>query len=150
MIEYRRMRLAEVDAVAALGCEALRVHANDVPLHVSPLKVRSVVMSFCVHREHFHLVAFDDGQPVGAVALWVAEMPFHERCDGHVMMCYASRAGVGARLVGEMMRWVKRDIRVQRVVWPMNSGFDARLRRFAARYGFDSAQELFVGYKKCA
>lgn len=128
MIVYRRMTLGDVDAVARLGCEALRVHAADVPLHVSPDKVRDIVHRFCVFQEHFHLVAFKNGQPVGAIGLAVAEMPFHERFEGHVMMCYATEPGTGMRLVRSMMAWVMRDVRIQRIQWAMNHGAD----RFAA------------------
>lgn len=147
MIEFRRMRLSEVDAVAALGCEALRVHAADVPLNMSPIKVRAVVNNFCVHREHFHEVAFDNGEPVGAVALYVSEMPFHERCDGHVMMAYARVPGTGLRLISSMMRWVHKDIRIQRVLWMMNHDAGRFASLISRRWNFQHRVDNLTYYK---
>lgn len=148
MIEYRRMRLSEVDAVAELGVEALRTHAGEVPLHISPGKVRMVVNDFCIRPEHFHEVAFKDGQPIGAVAMRVVEAPFHERFDGHVMMAFCREPGPGLKLINDMVKWARSDMRIARVQWCMN---ECNAGRFAGlltrRWGFEHRVDNLICYR---
>lgn len=147
MIEYRRMRPSDVDAVAALGVEALRKFSAAMPLHISPPKVRAVVSNFCIRREHFHEIAFKDGEPVGAVAMAVAEMPFHERSEGHVMMCYAKEPGTGVRLIGDMMRWARADMRISRVQWCMNTGAERYAAMLKRRWRFGLHVDNLIYFK---
>lgn len=147
MIEYRRMRPSDVDAVTALGVEALRKFSSDIPLHVSPPKVRAVVNTFCVRHEHFHEIAFKDGEPVGAVAMFVAEMPFHERSEGHVMMCYAKEPGTGVRLIADMMRWARMDMRISRVQWCMNNGAGRYAAMLKRRWNFSHHVDNLIYHK---
>jgi hypothetical protein len=149
-MEFRRIRLAEVDAVTDLAVEALATYSSHVPLHVDRTKIRTLVNTFCVHREHFHQVAFEQGVPVAALALYVSEIPFYERSEGHVMICYARRAGACLPLIHSMMRWVRDDMRVRRVQWAMNEHSTAVGRLCAMlqrRWGFDRRFDNLVYYK---
>lgn len=144
MIEYRRARLTDVDAVAALAMAAL---PDEPEVAVSAHKVMAMVTFFAVHREQYQLAAFKDGVAVAGVAMLVSEMPFHERGEGTIVFCYAKEPGTGFRLLREMMAWVKNDMRIRRVSWAMNRGFDERLRHLAHRLGFSSEHPTLMYYK---
>ena len=91
--------------------------------------------------------AFEAGVCVAALAVLVSEMPFHEKCEGHVFFAFATKAGAGAMLFREMRGWFDREMLVRRVVWPMNERFDPRMRYLARRFGFTSEAPMFVLWK---
>lgn len=146
MIEYRRIELADVAAVTAFACRAI-ASAGDIPLRVYPAKIAGAVAHFAEQPGHFQMAAFENGLPVAAVAALVSEMPFHERCEAHVCICFSTVAGAGMRLIRALVAWFRADFRLRRLVWAMNPGFDARLTRLAARLGFEPACPLFVMMK---
>jgi hypothetical protein len=150
VIRYRRIQLADVDVVTAFALKALDL-SKDLPVHVSAAKVRSMVTTFALYDQHFHLVAFDEGAPVAALAVYVAEMPFHERCEGHVMICYAQEPGTGVHLINSMMRWIKGDARIQRVQWAMNECTSPMVARMSnlirRRWKFDRSNDNLIFYK---
>jgi RimJ/RimL family protein N-acetyltransferase len=135
VIEYRRIRLTDVDAMAEFALSAI---PDEPELAVSATKVVAMVTFIAIHREHFQMAAFKDGIPVAGVAMLVHEMPFHDRGEGSIIFCYATEPGVGYRLLRALIRWVNDDMRVRRVTWSMNRGFDERLRKLARRLGFQS------------
>lgn len=143
----RRVTLADVAEVAAYAEGVLRA-LPDVPLHVSTAKVRGMVAQFAIERQHLGLVVVDAERIVGAIALWVAEMPFHERCEAHIVFCHASLPGAGTPMIRAAMDWVHRDMRIQRVQWCMNVGQDERLGRLLARrHGFVTKVDNLIFYK---
>ena len=135
MIEYRRIRLTDVDELSAFARAAM---PDEDEFVVSAEKVVSMVTFFAVHHEHFQLAAFKDGNVVAGVAMLVTEMPFYERGEGSIVFCYATEPGTGYRLLRALVQWVNRDMRVRRVTWSMNRGFDERMRKIARRLGFQS------------
>lgn len=145
MIEYRRIRLSDVGPMTEF---ALKAMPDEPEVAVSREKVLSMVSFFAIHHDpHFQLAAFVDGHIVAAVAMLVADMPFHERGEGTIVFCYSQRPGAGYRLLRELVRWVNDDMRIRRVSWNMNRGFDERLGHMAKRLGFASQQTMLVMYK---
>ena len=122
MIEYRRITPADVPAVAQLARAALAT-AGDLPLRPSAAKIDA------------------------AVAAMVQEMPFHERREAHVCMCFSTLPGAGMRLIRALVAWFREDFLLRRLVWAMNPGFDERLTRLARRIGFEAACPMFVMMK---
>lgn len=146
MIEYRRITPADVPAVAQLARAALAT-AGDLPLRPSAAKIDAAVDFFATTQGHFQMAAFDDGRPVAAVAAMVQEMPFHERREAHVCMCFSTLPGAGMRLIRALVAWFREDFLLRRLVWAMNPGFDERLTRLARRIGFEAACPMFVMMK---
>ncbi len=146
MIDYRRITPSDVPAVAHLARAALAT-AGDLPLQVSAAKIDAAVAFFADTQEHFQMAAFVGGEPVAAVAALVSEMPFHERREAHVCMCFSTLPGAGMRLIRALVAWFRDDFLLRRLVWAMNPGFDARLTRLARRIGFEAACPMFVMMK---
>lgn len=144
MIEYRRINIGDVESLTALAIEAI---PKEPEVHLSRDKIRATVSHFAIHREHFQLAAFEHGQPVGGIAMWVSEMPYHVGSEGAVMFCFSKAPGAGYRLVREMIRWVFNDMRIRRVSWAMNRGYDPRIKTLALRCGFTGAHDVLVHYK---
>lgn len=143
MIEYRRMRLDDVEATTAFALEALAL-AGDLPLRLSQAKVRSMVINFAISNDHFHMGAFKDGVPVAGLAMYVAEMQFFERCEGHVMLCYSKEPGAGMVLIRHMLRFVNQSMRIMRVQWSMNLGAAKFARTIERRCGFVRHDNLIL------
>lgn len=141
MIEYRRIRIADVQAITSLAMSAI---PDDPALLVSEAKVRSMVSFFATEHEHFQMAAFHDGKPVAGLAMLVSEMPFHYRCEGTIIFCFSALAGAGAVLLRALMRFVAHDLRIRRVSWAMNRGFDERIVHLARRLGFQSAHPTLM------
>lgn len=144
----RRVTEADVPAVADFAIEGMR--AGLYPgVRLSRAKVEAVIRHFAGSASDFNLVAFDDaGRVVGAVAAAVAEMLWFERCEAHVVMCRAVVPGVGRRLLRELRTWVEADMRIRRVLWPMEAGGDPRIPKLAERLGFDQHLALCAFYKE--
>ena len=82
-IMYRRVESHDVEAVAALAIRGMR--AEQQPgVRISQEKVKNWIALFAAQHQHFNMVAFAGGLPVGAVAIYVYDMPFFERCEGVV------------------------------------------------------------------
>ena len=144
MVTYRTLQLADVDAVAAFAADGMPSR-DAAGLRFSPGKVRSVVEHFAHTPSDFHLVAFDGGQVVGAIAACVTEMLFFERCEATVVMCQArGTPGVGRELIGRLMAWVTSDMRVRRVQFPMDVGARRGYRRLLSSAGFVDASHTFT------
>jgi hypothetical protein len=93
---YRAITREDTLAVTEYALRVLREAAKDEPLHVAPLKVRDAVAFFANKGQgHFNLAAFEDKKVVGALALYVGEMPFFERCEGSVYFWPRLGAGRG-------------------------------------------------------
>lgn len=142
MMTYRPITTNDVPAVTTLAVEALRFGMGADALHVSEAKVQSMVSGFAEQPGHFQLAAFKDNQPVGAIAVYVSEMPFFERCEGHIVMCYCTEPHAGVRLIRSMLNWAAADMRIRRLVWAMNAGADQFARVLARRFGFDQRSML--------
>lgn len=144
MIEYRRIDIADVAALASLAMHAI---PDEPEVEVSAEKVCAMVEFFATHPEHFQLAAFKDGVAVAGVACLVTEMPFHERGEGTIVFCFARVPGTGYRLLRALVDWVKNDMRIRRVSWAMNRGFDRRIAGLAARLGFNQEHPTLMLYK---
>lgn len=148
MIIYRTLQPDDIGAVAAFAAEGMP--SRDAPgLRFSPEKVRAVVEHFARTPSDFHLLAFDAGRLVGAIAACVSEMLFFERCEATVVMCQARGApGVGRELIARLMAWTRDDFRVRRVQFPIEiqarPGFERLLRGF----GFNQVHRAAVFSKE--
>lgn len=142
MIDYRPIVSEDVPAVTALALEALRFGMGESALTVSPAKVQGMVQGFADEPGHFQLAAFKDGQPVGAIAAYVAEMPFFDWCEAHVLMCYCNEPHAGTRLIKAMLDWVNSELRIRRVIWAMNDGAEKFSRVLQRRFAFGQKDML--------
>lgn len=134
-MEYRRITADEVPAVAAFAIEGMR--ADLYPgITLSQIKVAFVTRHFAESWQDFHLVAFDGGKVVGAIAAAVSDILFFDRAEAHVVMCRAVVPGVGRRLIAALRKWSDSDERVRRVLFPQEFHADPRALKLLARYGF--------------
>lgn len=145
-MEFRRIQAADVDAVAAFVIEGMRPELY--PLHLDRAKVRAVVEAFIEpSRDQFQLAAFDGDRMVGGIAAVVMPMLFFERHEAHVVLCRATTPGAGRRLLRELRGWADADMRIRRVVWPMEFHADPRIQLLAARVGFKNTLTVCTYYK---
>lgn len=148
MVTYRTLQLADVDAVAAFAADGMPSR-DAAGLRFSPAKVRSVVEHFAHTPSDFHLVAFDGGQVVGAIAACVTEMLFFERCEATVVMCQArGTPGVGRELIGRLMAWVASDMRVRRVQFPIEIDARPGFERLLRGFGFQAVHRAALFHKE--
>lgn len=149
MIEYRRATIYDVPELMDLARAGLtlRGYVEALPLHVDNFKIRQMIVHFVTMTGHFQMVAVKDGKVVGALAMYVAEMPWFERAEGHVMMCFATVPSTVRRLVREMMAYVDADIRIRRVCWSMNEGAEKLVAMAARRFGFGQRLDNLIYYK---
>jgi len=111
--------------------------------------VRGVVEAFIEpHRDRFQLAALDGGQIVGGVAAVVMPMLWFERSEAHVLMCRATAPGAGRQLLGALKHWANQDMRVRRVIWPMEFHADPRIVKLAQRAGFANTLTVCTFYKE--
>jgi len=143
VITYRTLQAADIDAVASFAAEGMPMAAPG--LRPSPVKVRGVVEHFARTPSDFHLVAFEAGRVVGAIAACVTEMLFFERCEATVVMCQArGTPGVGRELIGRLMAWARDDFRVRRVQFPVDAGARRGYARLIRSAGFEPAGQTFI------
>lgn len=144
MIIYRTLQPDDIGAVAAFAAEGMPSR-DAAGLRFSPEKVRAVVEHFARTPSDFHLLAFDAGRLVGAIAACVSEMLFFERCEATVVMCQARGApGVGRELISRLMAWARDDFRVRRVQFPVDIGARPGYRRLLSSAGFVDASQTFT------
>ncbi len=147
MTEYRRMTTGDVDTVTDLAVKALAPSAV-FGLSIDRAKVRAMVWGFANAPDHFHLIAFDSGRAVGAVALYVLPSWFFEGSEAHVVMTYADRPGPGKHLIDAMMAFIAGNDAIKRAIWPMNDPSDPRAaamgRMVKRRYGFTAVHDNLV------
>lgn len=144
-IEYRRIRQADAEQMAAFAIEGLR--PDLYPMRLSPEKVNATIEHFMRSTSDFHLAAFDGGRPVGGIAAVAHESPWFERCDATVVMCRAIVPGVGRRLLAALKAWIDDDVRIRRAFFPLEFDADSRMQRLLARYGFGSSQVVCTFHK---
>ena len=144
-MEYRLLDHADLTAVANFAAEGMQAHRY--PMRVSMAKVHATVAHFARSRGDFHLVAFDNGRVVGAIAALVSELPFFERFEAHVVMCRAIVPGVGRKLIAALKAWAENDFRIKRVQFPLEFHADPRQARLLERYGFKQQVTTCVFYK---
>lgn len=146
MIRLRRIEPNDVRQVADFAIYGLR--AELYPMHVDRQKVEGMVQTFCQpHPDRFQLAAFDGQRMVAGIAVAVTPMLFFERCEAHIVMFRSVLPGAGVMLLRALRRWVAKDMRIRRVVWPMEFHTDERTLRLARVCGFDSQMALCVHYK---
>lgn len=144
-MEYRRITTEDTDAVARLAAEGLRPHLYP-HLRFSEEKVRTIIGHFAASWTDFHLVAFDNGKVVAAIAVAVADSLIWERCTAHVVMCFTSVKGAGLRLIRAMLEWAKADFRIRSIEWPMEFDVDPRMLRLLQRHGFTRSHTVMTAF----
>lgn len=138
------MRPEDMETVYRFTVSGLRPHLY--PLVLSPEKVRAVIRHFVESPHDFHLAAFDGEEMVGGIAAAVTPMLWFERAQADVVMCRAVRAGVGRRLLGDMMAWARSDMRVKRVVFPLEFDAPRAMGRYLRTLGFEPPQGMAVAF----
>lgn len=144
-VEYRRVTAAEFEQVARFVVEAM--HVERYPLHFDGRKMRERMRRIFEGGDGFHLAAFDGPRIVGGVAAVVQDMAWFERCEAHVVQFRALDVWVGMRLLRELMRWFRSDMRLRRVLWAHELGADPAMALLARRAGFTGEQILSIAYK---
>ena len=144
-MEFRRITAADVDRVEAFAIEGMRPALY--PMQLSRDKVRSVITHFAHSQRDFQLAAFDGERMVGGIAALVSDLLWFERCEAHVVMLYATQAGVGRELVRRMFEWVRDDPRIRRVLWALEFDAPVSMMRMCTRMGFNSFNTMAGFYK---
>jgi hypothetical protein len=144
MVEFRRMQHDDLEAVYRFTVEGLRAHLY--PLHLAPERVRAIIRHFIDTPQDFHLAAFDGPVMVGGVGAAVSPMLYFERCEATVVMCRAVQPGVGRHLLTEMMTWARSDMRIKRVLFPMEFDAPRAMARYLRSLGFEQPQGLAVAF----
>ncbi len=145
-LDLRRIQALDVEAVAAFVIEGMRPELY--PLNLGREKVIGVIHAFIEpNRDQFQLAAFEDGQMVGGIAAVAMPMLFFEHHEAHVILCRATKPGAGRRLLRELRAWADSDMRIRRVVWPMEFHADPRIQMVAARAGFKNQLTVCSYYK---
>lgn len=146
MIHCRHIEESDVDAMVRYAIDGMQ--AERYPLLVSEDKVRAWVRLFMPYdTPHFGLGAFNGSAVVGAIACFVTELPFFERYEGHVVLCRATEPGAGRRLVRLLMEWVRENIMVRRVIFPLEEHADPRQAMLLRHFGFTREQTNLIFYK---
>lgn len=145
MIVYRRATEADIDALAAFAIDGLRPERQ--PMLMSYPKIEATIRHF-IGPNDFSLMAEEGGKILGAVALMVVEMLWFERSEAHVVMCRATRPGVGRELLKRAMDWCRDDTRIQRVVWSLEDDAPRATARLARMLGFNVTQTICVAHKE--
>lgn len=118
-------------------------------LRLSRAKVEAVVLHFALTPGDFHLVAFDAGKVVGAIAACVTEMAFFERCEATVMVYQARGShGIGRDLIRQLRAWADSDMRIRRVQFPIDAGARRGYARLVSRYGFTQVSQTSIFSKE--
>lgn len=145
-ISYRRINPEDVGQVVQFAIDGMR--PDLYPLHLCRAKVRSVVEAFIEpNRDRFQLAAFEGDRMVGGIAAAVMPLLFFERHEAHVVLCRATSPGAGIRLLRALKAWADEDMRIRRVVWPMEFHADPRIAQLAARAGFKNTLTVCSYYK---
>lgn len=151
MLTYRKINAADVEQVAAFAIVGMR--PQRYPLVMSNERIKATIKHFMNSATDYHLAAFDEaGRMVGGIALYVAQMPWFERAEAHIVMLFATVPGAGFRLMREAMRWVAQHMGIRRVLWPLEDDVTTveaqRIERIAQRYGFNRRQTVMLAYKE--
>lgn len=108
MIEYRRPRLDEAEAFAALHVQCWReAYVGFVPPELmstfSTERRLPMWQAVTTHPERFVLAAYDEGKPVGFVISGSTDEKHIENQDGHLWAIYIAskyhRIGIGRELI---------------------------------------------------
>lgn len=145
MIECRRINEWDVRAVCDFAIEGMQ--ADKYPLVVSREKVEFWVRMFMREDQHYHQAAFVGSSVVGTIGVYVTELPFFDRFEGHVVLCRATEPGVGRRLIRFMTEWMRNNMLVRRVIFPLEEGADPRMAMLLRHFGFAREQTNLLYYK---
>lgn len=148
MTTYRFATIADIPRLASYAIEGLRPERQQMVL--SRPKVEATISHFVHSRSDFSLMAEADGQIVGAIAVLVADMLWFERCEAHVVMCRATKPGVGRELIHRAMQWAWADMRIQRVLWSLEDDAPRATARLARMVGFETSQTLCVAHRRAS
>lgn len=145
-MEYRRLTLADIEPVAAFAVEGMRPHLYPAQ-RLSMEKVRAVVQHFHDSATDFHLLAFDAGRLVAAIAAAVQESLFFERGEAHLVMCRSVAPGAAPAMFRALRTWFDREPRARRMHWPQEFDAPPSMTRLMRRYGFTQSVTTCVLYK---
>lgn len=134
-MEYRRLTIADIEPVAAFALEGMRPHLYPAQ-RVSLDKVRAVVRHFHDSASDFHLLAFEAGRLVAAIAATVQESLFFERGEAHLVMCRAIAPGAAPAMFRALRTWFEREPRARCMRWPAEFDAPPSMTRLMRRYGF--------------
>lgn len=110
-------------------------------------KVRAVVRHFHDSASDFHLLAFDAGRLVAAMAAAVQESLFFERGSAHLVMCRAVAPGAAPPMFKALRTWFDREPRARSLHWPQEFDAGPAMTRLMRRYGFAQRVTTCILYK---
>lgn len=146
MIEFRRITTNDLAKVKAFAIEGMRPCLY--PLNVSEDKVEATIKALIDDGTHWQLAAFDDeGRMCGGLGAIVQEMPWFERSEAHVILYRCTRPGVGDTLMHRFMEWVRANMAIRRVFWPLEFDAPLGMLRLARSYGFNGNHAVASFYK---
>lgn len=126
-LEY--MRRADFRALVREG-----LMSRDLGLPISDFKLSA----FCdaVIKDHYGLVAEDDGVCVAYLGGVVASHYWFDRAQLNIVGWYSKRPFAGMRLLTEALAWAKGRPHIKAVMVTVNPEFDAQVRRVIERRGY--------------
>lgn len=145
-MEFRRLTPADIEPVAAFAVDGMRPHLYPAQ-RLCMDKVRAVVKHFHDTASDFHLLAFDAGRLVAAMAATVQESLFFERGEAHLVMCRAVAPGAAPTMFQALRTWFDREPRARRLTWPQEFDASPAMTRLMARYGFKQRITTCLLYK---
>jgi len=124
---------ADIPAIVEIAVES--VSQNPIPVRIDRKAIAETTRNAISGAAHFLWVAEKDGEVVGAVGAMSQPSFWHERQQCSVMLYYTRVPGLGARLLRELVRWVKSRPAIKVLVMELEPETDPRLIQFMNRLG---------------
>lgn len=146
-MEFRRIVDGDMERVSRFVVDGMRSYLY--PVHLDHAKITATIQALIDDTDqHWQLAAFENnGGMVGGLGALVVEMPWFERSEAHIIMFRATRVGVGDTLMHRFFEWVRNNIMVRRVFWPLEFDAPLAMLRLARGYGFNGNHAVASFYK---
>lgn len=132
------------DTGAILDLAVESVSNNPIPVRISKTAMQDTI-EFGYGNDQFLWVSEVDGVVVGAVGAMCSPSFWFERQQCSVMLYYSRVPGEGAKLIRELMRWVKARPTIKVCVMELEPETDPRMIKFLNRLGM-TRQSMNVSY----
>ena len=139
----RKAKPGDLEAITALGIEALEMDAYD-NLVISQTKVRDVARHTISAPNDFVWVSVKDDVIVGVFVANIREMLFYERRQASVLMFYCHEAGDGAKLIRKFLKWARSRAIVKLIEFTLEPTVDPRVGKLLHRMGLNVSLPVYI------
>jgi hypothetical protein len=143
----REAKPRDIDAVTALGIEAIERHDPYKQLRIDKKAVKEAVIEVISGPQNFCWVDERDGVINGAVGGQVHDIAFYERKQLSVLMMYCRDVGSGGFLIRKMIRWFHTRPGIKACVFTLEAGVDERVARLLGKLGIQRELKSYIGVK---